>query len=57
MRKNIMDIAGIRVVCNYLEDIYEIERMLVQQEDVELLKRKDYVEHPKKMVTVVYILL
>ena len=43
-----MDIAGIRVVCNYLEDIYEIERMLVQQEDVELLKRKDYVEHPKE---------
>ena len=42
-----MDIAGIRVVCNYLEDIYEIERMLVQQE-VELLKRKDYVEHPKE---------
>lgn len=47
-KEHIMDIAGIRVVCNYLEDIYEIERMLVQQEDVELLKRKDYVEHPKE---------
>ena len=47
-KEHIMDIAGIRVVCNYLEDIYEIERMLVQQEDVELLKHKDYVEHPKE---------
>lgn len=33
-REHILDIAGIRVVCNYLEDIYVIEKMLLQQEDV-----------------------
>ncbi len=43
-----MDIAGIRVVCNYLDDIYVIEKMLLRQEDVKLLKRKDYITHPKE---------
>lgn len=47
-KENIMDIAGIRVVCNYLDDIYVIEQMLLKQEDVKLLKRKDYIEHPKE---------
>ena len=42
-KDNIMDIAGIRVVCNYLDDIYVIEKMLLRQEDVKLLKRKDYI--------------
>ena len=47
-KDNIMDIAGIRVVCNYLDDIYVIEKMLLRQEDVKLLKRKDYITHPKE---------
>ena len=47
-REHILDIAGIRVVCNYLEDIYVIEKMLLQQEDVKLLKRKDYIKNPKE---------
>ena len=47
-KTNILDIAGIRVVCNYLEDIYVIEKLLLKQEDVKLLKRKDYIEHPKE---------
>lgn len=46
-KTNILDI-GIRVVCNYLEDIYVIEKLLLKQEDVKLLKRKDYIEHPKE---------
>lgn len=46
-REHILDIAGIRVVCNYLEDIYDIEKMLLKQEDVKLLKRKDYIKNPK----------
>ena len=56
-REHILDIAGIRVVCNYLEDIYVIEKMLLQQEDVKLLKRKDYIKIQKKMAIVAYILL
>ncbi|GGO37440.1 GTP pyrophosphokinase [Staphylococcus hominis] len=47
-KANILDIAGIRVVCNYLEDIYVIEKLLLKQEDVKLLKRKDYIKHPKE---------
>ena len=43
-----MDIDGIRVVCNYLDDVYVIEKMLLRQEDVKLLKRKDYIKHPKE---------
>ncbi|EHJ08197.1 GTP pyrophosphokinase [Staphylococcus simiae] len=46
-KESIMDIAGIRVVCNYLEDIYVVEEMLLKQEDVKLMKRKDYIKHPK----------
>ncbi|WP_436861406.1 GTP pyrophosphokinase [Staphylococcus caeli] len=47
-KDNIFDIAGIRVVCNYFDDIYVIEKLLLQQEDIKLLKRKDYIEHPKE---------
>lgn len=46
-RENLQDIAGIRVICNYIEDIYAIEKMLLKQGDIELLKRKDYIEYPK----------
>lgn len=47
MRDRIFDIAGIRVICSYVEDIYLIERLLLSQTDVRLLRRKDYIEHPK----------
>lgn len=47
-RENITDIAGIRVVCNYLEDIEVVASLLLKQADVKLLKRKDYVESPKE---------
>ncbi|RIM66483.1 GTP pyrophosphokinase family protein, partial [Staphylococcus arlettae] len=33
--------------CNYIEDIYAIEKLLLKQPDIELLKRKDYIEYPK----------
>lgn len=46
-RDNLQDIAGIRVVCNYLEDVYTIEQLLLRQEDIKLLKRKDYINNPK----------
>lgn len=45
---NIYDIAGIRVITNYIDDIYNVEKLLTDQTDVTLLKRKDYVEHPKE---------
>jgi len=48
IKTNIYDIAGIRVVTNYRDDIYKIEKMLTNQTDVTLLRRKDYIKHPKE---------
>nr|WP_240622358.1 GTP pyrophosphokinase family protein [Staphylococcus lutrae] len=45
--EHIMDIAGIRVVCNYIDDIYLVEKLLLKQENIQLLKRKDYIKTPK----------
>ncbi|GAK48277.1 putative GTP-pyrophosphokinase [Secundilactobacillus oryzae JCM 18671] len=47
MKTQISDVAGIRVITNYIDDIYLIEKLLVNQSDVTLLKRKDYVKDPK----------
>lgn len=46
-RKEIYDIAGIRVVCNYIEDVYAIEELLLFQSDIKLIQRKDYIHSPK----------
>lgn len=46
-KENIHDIAGIRVICNYIEDIYVLEKFLLRQEDIKLIKRKDYIEQSK----------
>lgn len=46
--KDIFDIAGIRVICNYINDIYKIEDLLLKQNDIEVLIRKDYIINPKE---------
>ncbi|OYN94063.1 GTP pyrophosphokinase [Enemella evansiae] len=48
MREQITDIAGVRVVCSFVRDVYEVVEMLVQQPDVTVLKRKDYIAEPKE---------
>lgn len=47
IEENVYDIAGIRVITNYIDDIHRVEDALVNQDDVTLLKRKDYVAKPK----------
>ena len=47
MQEHLSDIAGIRVLCAYIDDIYEIARMLAQQKDVRILTVKDYIKNPK----------
>lgn len=47
VRENINDFAGIRVICNYIDDIYTVADLLTAQDDVALLKRKDYIKEPK----------
>lgn len=42
------DIAGIRVVCNYLDDIYRLVEALKKDEELQIIKIKDYVKNPKE---------
>lgn len=44
---NLHDIAGVRVVCSFQEDIYKLAKMLCSQDDVSLMKIKDYIKNPK----------
>lgn len=44
---NLNDVAGIRVVCPFISDIYEVAHMLVSQDDIEVLEVKDYIKNPK----------
>lgn len=48
MVNNIFDIAGIRVICPFITDVYQIAQMLISQSDVELLQMKDYIRNPKE---------
>ena len=47
IEKNLNDIAGIRVICSFQDDIYAIARMLTQQDDIILIEEKDYIKNPK----------
>ena len=42
------DVAGVRVVCSFPEDVNTIAKALLKQDDVELIERKDYILNPKK---------
>ena len=46
-KKNLHDIAGVRVVCRYVDDIYRIADLLLAQDDVSLILEKDYIKNPK----------
>lgn len=47
IKENLNDIAGIRVICSFIEDIYNIADMLKSQSDITLIKEKDYIKNPK----------
>ncbi len=44
---NIYDVAGLRVICAFREDVYSIAESLLSQDDITLIKRTDYIENPK----------
>ncbi len=46
-RSNLLDIAGIRVTCYYINDIYAIVDLLSQRDDFVVIKKKDYIRNPK----------
>ncbi|MGN0383688.1 MAG: GTP pyrophosphokinase family protein [Eubacterium sp.] len=47
MQSEIKDVAGLRVICSYIDDIYEVANMLANQDDINILEVKDYIKSPK----------
>ena len=47
IEKNLNDIAGVRVICSFLDDIYLLADCLLGQDDITLIEQKDYIAHPK----------
>ena len=47
IEKELNDVAGVRVICTFIEDIYHLAECLLKQDDIVLIERKDYIEHPK----------
>lgn len=44
---NLNDVAGIRVTCSFIDDVYKIAEMLVRQDDIILIEVRDYIKTPK----------
>ena len=47
IEENLSDIAGLRVICSFPEDVYMLSEALLKQDDVELIEMKDYIKNPK----------
>ncbi len=47
IEENINDIAGVRVICSFEDDIYRLANCLLQQDDITLISKKDYIRSPK----------
>ena len=48
MVEHLNDVAGVRVVCSFIDDIYEVAEMLARQSDINVLEIKDYIKNPKE---------
>ena len=44
---NLHDIAGVRVICTFIDDVYDIAEALLKQDDITLITKKDYIANPK----------
>lgn len=47
IEKNLNDIAGVRVICSFIDDVYDVTSALLQQDDITLIAIKDYIKNPK----------
>ena len=45
--ENLYDIAGVRIICSYIEDIYTVADMLTRQDDIRIIRTRDYIREPK----------
>lgn len=48
IEQNINDVAGVRVICSFPEDIYMLADCLLNQDDIKLIEKKDYIKNPKQ---------
>ena len=48
MTNNIYDIAGIRIICPFVSDVYDMAKTILRQQDIEMLEIKDYIRDPKE---------
>lgn len=47
IKEEMHDIAGIRIICSFVTDIYRIQQMISNQSDIEVIEIKDYIKQPK----------
>lgn len=47
VEENLNDVAGVRVICSFPEDVFTLAEALLKQDDITLVKMKDYIRHPK----------
>lgn len=47
MEDGLDDIAGVRIICSFPEDVYTMAEAFLSQEDIELIQKKDYIRSPK----------
>lgn len=47
VEENLNDVAGIRVICSFPDDIYVLADRLCSQDDIRLVRKKDYIKNPK----------
>ncbi len=47
IEENLHDVAGVRVICSFTEDVYTITNALLKQDDITLVEMKDYIKNPK----------
>ena len=46
--ENLNDVAGVRVICSFIEDIYDVAEMFMRQDDIQVIEVKDYIKEPKE---------
>ncbi|MEG7530148.1 MAG: GTP pyrophosphokinase family protein [Hungatella sp.] len=47
MMQHLDDVAGVRVICSFVDDIYQVADMLIRQDDITIIAIKDYIKNPK----------
>lgn len=47
IEENLNDVAGVRVICSFPEDVYNLAEALLKQDDIMLIEKKDYIQNPK----------